>query len=572
MTCNKCGCNSCSCCSPKKNLRGATGATGSIGATGATGSGGVTGATGAQGTTGLCDCPPVPTIAALTPLTGPDINDDSFRFVQTVLDWFRLDRASTLTPDGITIVASVDGGNWIRQMDGDIVWFSQPDWYIDPINGNDENLGNSPATALRTAAELSRRWPGQPLLTGRLSNLVVANLVVVSVNILNNLPITDPVDINVRMPANSLLALLGQATVERSGDFDAVVVKNRPTNQPWVVTDFAANWALDVGKLVVITSGPNAGQSAWVAKDLGANQARMSNFVNPGISPLPDSLINPIPASGVVAPGDQYQVITQTRAAIRQLRVTSPNTGSTTRSTIGIANLQLDVLSAIPLRNIIVVADGYGIGIYKNCKFNGGLNTFQHPSLLHFAVNCACMQSLTLLRDTRLQAGISFGQVLGVGGSVMLDHDFMVQNGLVTIAQVNGPSQIVVGTACVFDSPTSGVFITSYDGVNIRTIEAGTHALWGSGNAQFGVQLDANRSMAYQTNVPTITGALGDFRLATATVSRAWDEAIGAYTEAGGPPTRLNTWANLAALIGAGGFGGNAHNVERNIHICKLAA
>ena len=60
----------------------------------------------------------------------------------------------------------------------------------------------------------------------------------------------------------------------------------------------------------------------------------------------------------------------------------------------------------------------------------------------------------------------------------------------------------------------------------------------------------------------------GDFLLAGAVKSRAWDENLGKYTD-----LRDNTWKNLAAAIvpisssAVPGFGGNAHNVERNAHI-----
>ena len=68
-------------------------------------------------------------------------------------------------------------------------------------------------------------------------------------------------------------------------------------------------------------------------------------------------------------------------------------------------------------------------------------------------------------------------------------------------------------------------------------------------------------------NIPTVTGTAGDFgfipQQGTAgpvTVARAWNDAVGAYTEAGGVATRTTTWAHFVASIGAGGFDFQAHN------------
>ena len=87
--------------------------------------------------------------------------------------------------------------------------------------------------------------------------------------------------------------------------------------------------------------------------------------------------------------------------------------------------------------------------------------------------------------------------------------------------------------------------------------------LWGSGNAGVGVEIGPGAQLAYRTGTfPTITGSGGDFTLAGATSGRAWDDAAGAYTTA-----QSNTWANLAATVASGGFGGNAHNPMRDAHV-----
>ena len=99
--------------------------------------------------------------------------------------------------------------------------------------------------------------------------------------------------------------------------------------------------------------------------------------------------------------------------------------------------------------------------------------------------------------------------------------------------------------------------------------------LWGTGNTGEGILIGANGrvTITSSTLVPTVTGTSGDFGFSVppgggiSNVARAWDEANGAYTEAGGPPTRATTWANFVQSLGAGGLNGNAHNLLINAHI-----
>jgi hypothetical protein len=55
-------------------------------------------------------------------------------------------------------------------------WIRQTDWYLDADNGDDDNDGLTPGTALATAAELRRRWGERPLIAE-----------VVTVNVLSDL-------------------------------------------------------------------------------------------------------------------------------------------------------------------------------------------------------------------------------------------------------------------------------------------------------------------------------------------------------------------------------------------------
>lgn len=139
---------------------------------------------------------------------------------------------------------------------------------------------------------------------------------------------------------------------------------------------------------------------------------------------------------------------------------------------------------------------------------------------------------------------------------------------------VTGPSSLVVGSTFVqsiFLSPGIGA------GVQIQNVQQTTGAilllegatyfstglLWGKGNAARGLEVGAATQISTGSTTPSVTGAAGDFVFSpNIAVARAWDDAAGAYTEAGGPATRATTWANFVATIGAGGFALQAHCVQ----------
>lgn len=98
---------------------------------------------------------------------------------------------------------------------------------------------------------------------------------------------------------------------------------------------------------------------------------------------------------------------------------------------------------------------------------------------------------------------------------------------------------------------------------------------WGNGNAGAGVILNPGAQLVVSDEVPpSVTGTGGDFAFQTTAgpvkVARAWNDATGAYTEAGGPPTRATTWANFAAAIGSGGFAFQAHDVASSANIVAV--
>ena len=592
---------------------GATGATGETGVTGPTGPlGGPPGPTGDTGPTGPAgEVAPVPNLTALTALNDVVIQDDGFRFVQTLLAWFRLDKSSTLPIDGIEIVATSSGiGRWIRRIDegNDQNWTRQAVWYIDPANSttfaNDENVGDTAANPIRSWAELRRRHGhGFAKLTGAPS-AVIRPHEQITINLLSDTPINDGIDLQVRLRNETLLSIIGTATTVGGGTITAVVPLNRNANQAWTITDPLQVWTTHLGRRVRITSGPNTGQLFWVARDFGAGVARVSAPNNPGMPPPPDNLMTSTVTVGSISPGDTYVIEELSNLPINSLQVFGPMDPVVPPATnqqlplIAFANLSLiGLFQSVPpgVQNFgtltsISSVEGFVNAFWKGCRFKTHVAVFGKfkPNVFF---NCEFESGIEAQGATGFVFGGFCRTITQVrGGHLVLDFDYLVQG----IAAQNGVifagiGSINIGTACVFDAiVNAGVTVSGGADIPTATHEAavrvsnqfsGNNALYGNGNTFGGLAVLGGATFVY-VNTPTITGPGGDFSLAGSNVSRGWDDNAttivnGALRAEGAYTTRLpNTWANLAAPTdptGTLGMGGNAHNVAFNAHIVKVS-
>jgi hypothetical protein len=450
------------------------------------------------------------------------------------------------------------------------------DWFIDASTGNDANTGTTAATALRTHAELEKRInAGGKLLTPPIT----------TVNILTDLPDTDPINLDGVVLGKDAYLLYkgGVASTDRTGTFTDVVAMNPASNQPFEVKDTAMSgaWQNDLGRRIRITAGARHNTIMWVAKDLGANRARVSTpsivkaLVGAPFDDDPFALERQAPE-----PGDSYAVETLRKVSLGVVHVKSQ--GSTNSIPMialhelevrdesngtGITSMFCDrAVLAMHSCRMMPFLEGFSwvSGAFVNCFMNLGLHAYGSSTFFHGG----------LVGVKAASSGSVFGgiQCLG-GGVVFLANDVLLQD-----VGIRGQN-LIIEAASVFDSVQStvapgghGVFA---GGIGIGYI-GGTVALtsffssepprlWGSGNVGAGVAIGPGAQLAYRTGTfPTITGQGGDFTLAGATSGRAWDEAAGAYTTG-----RNTTWANLATTVASGGFGGNAHNPMRDAHVVE---
>lgn len=148
----------------------------------------------------------------------------------------------------------------------------QAEWYINATTGSDDNDGKSSETALATLREWSRR-------TGT-ARLLQAATIYMETDL-------DETGFDFHGDySTGGVTLIGTRTVIGTGSFTGVQVYDDSVSpgDDGQVTDAAlpVSWTASgfVGQMVVITSGANAGATAWIVSDLGAKTARFSPFFN----------------------------------------------------------------------------------------------------------------------------------------------------------------------------------------------------------------------------------------------------------------------------------------------------
>ena len=183
----------------------------------------------------------------------------------------------------------------------------QPEWYIDAINGSDENDGATPATALQT-------WHEWQCRVGIWTKLVPDGDFM-NIHILTDLPIDDPITFKNFIGAGDTVFIRGTPQVIGSGTLTAVVDKDRANNIPNQITDAATDWSLFLDRLVLITSGAAAGSSAWVARDFGAGTAHVTTWMEFDTFELDGLMFG----SASPAPGDTYDILDFTHVSLGEL-------------------------------------------------------------------------------------------------------------------------------------------------------------------------------------------------------------------------------------------------------------
>ena len=233
-----------------------------LGPPGAKGSIGTTGSVGPSGS----GFQVVANIAALSAIVVIASDDGAPAYVLSVEDVWVYHTNSVLTPDGVTIAVANGPGNWERLNLGSVEWREQPSWFVNPTTGNDENDGLTSPSAIKTLAELTRRWGKNPIIPQA-----------TNVTLLENIPNTDSLQILDLTTGSTTLFFNGVTTPLLAG---TLVSFAGPDNVLNVLTKIegAGSFAAYVGKRITITNGASVGSVAWIQRDDGGNFASTSQF------------------------------------------------------------------------------------------------------------------------------------------------------------------------------------------------------------------------------------------------------------------------------------------------------
>lgn len=237
---------------------------------------------------------------SLAALNTAKLPDGALVYVQSVRAYFQLQRGSTATPDGASVIAAYLGaGNWVRRASdfaGDSSWLDQTTWYIDANNGSDDNDGATAGTALASHAEFARRIGDNAVLDHQITVYILSDL---NESLVMRIRTGGPVSGS----TSSRLVYIGVPTaIVRSGTVQSYTAPN--TGVEGALTDAGiADWTADRGKRITFTSGAALGCSTFCSSTAtaGVGTARVGRpvkYSDPTYSPF------------TPAPGDTYDVET----------------------------------------------------------------------------------------------------------------------------------------------------------------------------------------------------------------------------------------------------------------------
>lgn len=469
---------------------------------------------------------------------------------------------------------------WLRMDQLNISYLQQAAWYIDAVNGNDNNAGSQSAP-IQTLAEWASRINGgtltPPIVLDPNGSGVTAAFVDVYL-VSASYPQSDPLSFSVDLGPSAILRFwgMGQMTTYTGSITGALTAKAPATNVPWSFQDTAipSTWTATLaasggmGSRIRNTNVSRTGVITYAAKDLGSQTVRTSDWGARAI--LPNQVtINAASITPVV--GDTYVVEQITKLWVGDIYLSGLgiNNPSGTRSVVGFTDIDFQCPTGVAASSIfsdkilqwIMFSGCIWSQTVAQCNFGLYLGNF-------FFENC-CFRARNLYAVAcamTWEQGLNLNFITPiVSGQIIYDGDFLNQGNPITC--ITGVDYRFAQLA-VMDSGSHGVFLQPASEVSILNQRQNAHRLWGAGNGTYGVRTRGSSSLNYTTTIPTITGTSGDFLLGGSAV--AWSFQ-GSNTPQFRPAAGLAcTWANVAAAQSDTGFGGNAVNPGQNTGIFQL--
>ena len=466
--------------------------------------------------------------------------------IDTIKGW-----QSQLTTNG----HKVPGGSYL----------TQSSWYADPQNScacaSDTNTGADSSHPLLTLLELGQRLTALPGITQNTSVFLLSDYVS-----------TDPLVGNILLGNTSTFVVYcapnstpgSGATSVQTGTFSAVTNLSRTSNNATAVTDASArSWTTLLGDRVRDTT---TNKFTWVLLDQGSGVARVGNP-----SSEANTFFGATTTTGTFNTSNTYQVENLRKLAVGGFSVY----GARGVAGVGFQDCEIQNTSQpIPTNTLVT---------YSGCRFKGATSVL--GSLNTNFANCEFEGTVSVFGGLAvIDAGAgrtSSGGVITQVGKMIVDGDYIQEGKAITLAG----GDVVLGAVAVFDAAVSaagnprgsGIVVgptgstTFPSGVNVRvqTVSHGTPALYGSGNAGYGLDIFPTRQVNVVSGTTlVITGTGGDFLLGSDATNITYaTKATGSVAPVYGLAI-TPTWTNWGTAQSAG-FGNNAHNVSEDAHLIQ---
>jgi hypothetical protein len=442
-------------------------------------------------------------------------------FVQSVRDYF-LARASTMTLVALVIVAHPNAlMRWERLGLNHVSWAAQTTWEIDPAAGSDEATG-LPGAAIKTWTELIRR-------VGYARTLLAPG---VTITLSGSLPISDPMVGDWVVVNGAKLVVNGLPSEVFSGTISAKQDLNTATN---LETQATSTWT-PAAHLNRLCFDQNGLRYAWIAKDLGSGNARLSpwsqiNEASGGVTAL---------GIGHAAIGSAVKVYTLPTVATFMFTIRG-----TAGSTSPCMFQKLDFTGAGGTMRFFA---GNAQPQFQNCRFSGAIRFGAGTNVLN---NCSLAADGNYAIDFSAYVRVQAGLCTVAWGGVSRPQCFYE---LRSSPLMQGASMLLNnGTIAKIDSAyfmdVAGNPISVAQGASLQL----NGTLNGSGNTGVSLAFQQTTSGQY---LPAqgfgIVSAGGDISVGGATTAFAIDPATGLPS----PAARATSFANLLAAYAADGFGG----------------
>jgi hypothetical protein len=504
--------------------------------------------------------PPVANLAALSAVDDLAEADFSLRPVTTLLSDFQLDKSSTATVDGISVVATLSGaGRWMRVIASNPHWTDQKDWKVSPATGNDENLGGV-GFPLKTLAEFSRR----------VTRFKFGTAVQYDIECLDAIPSTDclrftgEVEPQPGAPNVFPVLLRGRNTSIYAGVTGAGCLITNPTlgviagsAPPNTQAIFDGGVGFDattggnlnplLGKMILMANGV----IAWITRGLGGTLAQVSEFCTV-VDAIPSPSITLVTAASVGA-GIAYDVMDKIAFGAEMISVGSPLWRYRFRD--------LDFTPSGLAESFTFKASAFSLimcRIQRRPGFSATNGTFfacgvDFNALTSLAVTdgCAIVFSACGLRNIEL---------VPTNSCSMTVQDTHNEGGYVRMAITAAATpafggSFVAGILLAGNMSFRGV--RGYGNFNAPAGRSGVigrrngtmlvlSPLYGKGNTVRGAEIaEGCKMLILSTQTPIIEGAAGEVQLdGSATALPALEASAGAVLPAAAP---LTTWAEWAA-------------------------